>query len=284
MRNAVKNRRPRPAQSWQTGLGGLLVTALLVACAQFAPSAPPTSQSAPATLLIAAAASLQTVLQDIMPLYVQAHPGQTITYHFAASGALQQQIEQGAPGDVLIAAAAKQMDALQAKNLLAAGTRQDLLTNQLVLITPKAAAVALTEFQQLVKPEVQRIAIGEPRTVPAGQYATEVLQNLGILPQVAAKFLLQNTVKAVLAAVETGNVDAGIVYITDAQRSAQVTVVATAEAKLHKPIRYPIAVLQSSQFPNAARQYVEFLQSAPAQALFKQYGFGLASPSGATPP
>jgi molybdate transport system substrate-binding protein len=271
-------------KTWRVGRLSILVAGLLVACNQLAPppqATPPTTTQATApatTLLVAAAASLQKPLQEIAPLYHQAHPRQTINYNFAASGALAQQIEQGAPADIFIAAASKPMQALQAKGLLASGMSQDLLTNQLVLITPKPASVALTDFQQLVRPDVQRIAVGEPRSVPAGQYATEVLQNLGILAQVQSKFVFGNNVKSVLTAVETGDVDAGIVYATDAQGADRVTVVATADAKLHSPMRYPIAVLPSSQLPAESKQYVEFLQGDKATAIFKKYGFGTVKP------
>ena len=269
------------ANYWRVGLLGFLVT-VLVACAQFAPQANPpnTIQSAaiPSTLLIAAAASLQKPLQEITPLYSQANPNQTINYNFAASGALQQQIEQGAPVDIFISAAAKQMKALQEKGLLASSTTENLLTNQLVLIVPKQTSVSLTDFQQLVQPEVKRISIGEPRSAPVGQYATEVLQNLKILEQVQSKFVLGNSVKSVMTAVETGDVDAGIVYTTDAQGSDKVTVVATADERLHSPIRYPIAVLKSSQSIDASNRYVKFLHSDIAKAVFKKYGFGIVQP------
>jgi molybdate transport system substrate-binding protein len=259
-------------------LSSFLVTILLIACTQSQQlqqvSQQPTVQSS--TLLISAAASLDEALQEITPIYTQANSNQTINYNLAASGALQQQIEQGAPADVFISAANKQMDALEKKGLLASGTRKNLLTNQLVLIIPKQASVSLTDFQQLVKPEVKRITVGEPRSVPVGQYATEVLQNLGILEQVQAKFVLGNNVKSVLTAVETGDVDAGIVYITDAKSSDRVTIVTTADERLHSPVRYPIAVLNSSKSVDAAKQYVDFLQSPPAKAVFEKYGFGIA--------
>lgn len=230
------------------------------------------------TLLVAAAASLQNSLQAITPLYTQANPNQTINYNFAASGVLQQQIEQGAPVDVFISAADKQMNALQKKELLKSGIQKNLLTNQLVLVVPKQSSLSLTDFQQLVKPDVKRISIGEPRSVPAGQYATEVLKNLGILKQVQSKFVLGNNVKSVLTAVETGDVDAAIIYITDAKSSDKITIAATAKEQLHSPIRYPIAVLKSSQSPDAAQQYVDFLQSPPAKAVFEKYGFGISKP------
>jgi molybdate transport system substrate-binding protein len=270
---------------WRVGLLGCLLTVFLIACVQLAPPASQSNQpkaTQPATqtstLLVAAAASLQKALQEVTPRYVQANPNKTINYNFAASGALQQQIEQGAPADVFISAAAKQIKALQEKGLLESGTQKNLLTNQLVLIIPKQTSVSLTDFKQLVLPEVKRISVGEPRSVPAGQYATEVLKNLGILEQVQSKFVLGNNVKSVLTAVETGDVDAGIVYITDAKGSDKVTIAATADQNLHAPIVYPIAVLKASKSLDEAKKYVEFLQSDSAKAVFEKYGFGIAKP------
>ncbi len=274
-------------KSWRFRLLSFILTMLLVSCNQItsvpqssrATIQPPAQTSA---ILVSAAASLQKALQEITPLYTQAYtqanPKQTVNYNFAASGALQQQIEQGAPIDVFISAADKQMKALQEKDLLVSETQKNLLTNQLVLITLKQSSISLTDFSQLVKTEVQRISIGEPRTVPAGQYATEVLKNLGILEAVKSKFVLGNNVKSVLTAVETGDVEAGIVYITDAKSSDKVAIAAIADPKLHSSIRYPIAVLKSSKEPNAAKQYVEFLQGNEAKAIFVKYGFGIPAP------
>ncbi len=271
-------------KSWRFGLLSFLAAVLSVASTQFTSIAlqpkwvalqPPAPTS---TLLVAAAASLQNALQEITPLYTRANPGQTVNYNFASSGVLEQQIEQGAPIDVFISAAEKQMSTLQEKGLLVPGTQRNLLTNQLVLITPKQASVSLTDFQQLTKQEVKRIAIGETRTVPAGQYAVEVFGKLGILEQVKPKFVLGNNVKSVLTAVETGDVDAGIVYITDAKSSDKITIAAIAEEKLHSPIRYPIAILKSSKSLDGSGQYVEFLQSKSAKTVFKKYGFGITKP------
>jgi molybdate transport system substrate-binding protein len=262
-------------KSWQIGLLSFSVTVLLIVYSQINSIAfdPPAPTS---TILVAAAASLQKSLQEITPLYTKANPHQTVNYNFAASGALQQQIEQGAPVDVFISAADKQMNALQSKGLLVAATQQELLTNQLVLVVPKQSAISLTNFGQLIKPEVKRISIGEPRSVPAGKYATEVLKNLGVFDRVKSKFVLGNNVRSVLTAVETGDVDAGIVYITDAKSSDKTTIVATADRKLHSPINYQIAVLKSSKSLTGASQYVKFLQSKSATAIFRKYGFGIA--------
>jgi molybdate transport system substrate-binding protein len=266
-------------KSWH-GLLGLVVTILLIVSARFTALQPQQiaaqSPAPTSTILVAAAASLQQALQEVAPIYTTANPSQKVNYNFAASGVLAQQIAQGAPVDVFISAADKPMNTLQSRGLLVAGTQKNLLTNQLVLVAPKTATVPLAGFQQLIKPEVKRLSIGEPRTVPAGQYATEVFKNLGILDRVKSKFVLGNNVKSVLTTVETGDVDAGIVYITDAKSSNKITIVATATEQLHSPIRYPIAVLKSSKSIAGARQYVEFLSSKAGKAVFKKYGFGVA--------
>lgn len=263
-------------KSWRILLLSSFVTLLLIASAQIISTTLPLRSSS--TILVAAAASLQQSLQEVTRLYLMAHPSQIVNYNFGASGALQQQIERGAPVDVYISAADKQMNDLEAKGLVVRQTRTDLLTNQLVLVVPKRSSVSVMNFRQLLQPEVQRIAIGEPRSVPAGQYATQVLKSLGIFDRVKSKFVLGNNVRSVLTAVETGDVDAGIVYITDAKISDRINIVASADSQLHSPIRYPIAVLNSSKSLPAARQYVEFLQTESAKAIFTKYGFGIAKP------
>ena len=286
-------------RTWQVGILGFILSLtmnlLLLGCTPSAPSTTtsssagnisssssspsPQSTSPAIPILVGAAASLQEALKDITPLYVQARAeqkmaSQQVDYNFAASGAIQQQIEQGAPIDVFISAATKQMANLQQKDLLLAGTQRNLLTNQLVLITPQQSSVTLTDFSQLVNPEVTRIAIGEPRTVPAGQYGAEVLKKLGIFEQVESKFVLGNNVKSVLAAVAAGEVEAGIVYLSDAKNSPQVKIASIAAPELHTPIVYPIAILKTSKNPTAAVDYANFLETLPAQKVFEKYGFG----------
>ncbi|AFY74679.1 molybdenum ABC transporter, periplasmic molybdate-binding protein [Synechococcus sp. PCC 7502] len=217
-------------------------------------------------LLVAAAASLQPALQKIDMI----NPVK-VTYNFGSSGSLQQQIEQGAPVDVFISAGIKQMNALEAKDLLS--FKANLLTNQLVLITPKSSPIKLTNFKQLVNENIKRIAIGETRSVPAGQYAKEALESLGIFEQLQPKFVLGNNVRFVLAAVESGEVDAGIVYATDAKGSDKVVISAIADQKLHSPIIYPIGIIKSSKNPQVAKEYVKLLQSPKAQSIFQAYGF-----------
>jgi molybdate transport system substrate-binding protein len=168
------------------------------------------------------------------------------------------------------------MDALQQANLLINDTRQNLLTNRLVLITAKNGVV-LSEFKQLTEAKIKKVAIGEPKSVPVGQYAQEMLSKLGLWQQVLPKLVLGNNVRQVLTFVESGNADAGIVYATDAKASLKVAVRATAAANLHSPIVYPLAVIKSSRNPAAAKAFVEFLGGDRAKIVFQKYGFGIAS-------
>lgn len=255
-------------------LSGFLATLLLAIGFKVLIPVPAKAQST--TLLIGAAASLQNALQQLDPLFESANRGITVNYNFAASGPLQQQIEQGAPIDLFISAANKQMDTLQQKNLIVTDTRRNLLTNSLVLVVPSNSTLQLTNFRQLTDSNIKKISVGEPRSVPAGQYAEEVFKNLGILAQVQPKLVYGNSVRNVLGSVESGNADAGIVYATDAKISNQVKQVATAPSNLHSAIVYPMAVITASRNQQAARTYAQFLKSGQAQAVFTRYGFGIA--------
>ncbi|HEY9649786.1 MAG TPA: molybdate ABC transporter substrate-binding protein [Coleofasciculaceae cyanobacterium] len=234
-----------------------------------------TAQAQPINLTISAAASLKDALQSIQPVYTQQKPNVTLTYNFGASGALQQQIEQGAPVDVFISAAEKQMNALQGKNLLLTDTRNNLLKNTVVLIVPKNST-GISDFKDLSSDKVRKIAIGDPQSVPAGQYGKEVLSSLKLFDPVKTKLVFAKDVRQVLSYVETGNTSAGLVYGTDAKISDKVRVVATAPEDSHSPIIYPVAVLKRSKNPEAAKEFVQFLSSEPAKGVFEQYGFSMA--------
>ena len=255
-------------------LGSLLATIGLAIGLKLVPPVPMSAQST--TLLIAAAASLQDALEELDPIFEQANRV-TVNYNFAASGTLQQQIEQGAPADVFVSAAIKQMDALQQKDLILPETRRNLLTNRLTLVVPSNSTLGLTSFRQLTNANVRKISVGEPRSVPVGQYTEELFTQIGILNQVRSKLVYGNSVRNVLAAVESGNADAGVVYVTDAKISAQVKQVATAPSNLHSPIVYPIAVVKASRNQNAAKTYAQFLTTEQPKQVFRRYGFGIAS-------
>ncbi|AFY89959.1 MULTISPECIES: molybdate ABC transporter substrate-binding protein [Chroococcidiopsis] len=239
----------------------------------------PVVAQANTNLLISAAASLQDALKEAQPLFQKTQPKIEVNYNFGASGALQQQIEQGAPADIFFSAAAKQMNALQDKNLILLDTRRNLLTNRLVLVVSSNSDLKIDKFEQLTDTNIKRIAVGEFRSVPVGQYSEELFKKLGILSQVKPKLVFGNNVRNVLAAVESGNADAGIVYTTDAKLSNKVRVVATAAENLHSPIVYPIAIISSSKNLDAAKEYIQFLTDKQARTVFEKYGFGIAKAS-----
>ncbi|EKV00079.1 molybdenum ABC transporter, periplasmic molybdate-binding protein [Leptolyngbya sp. PCC 7375] len=225
------------------------------------------------TLTISAAASLQDALEKIISPFTEAHPDIAIDYNFASSGALQRQIEQGAPADIFFAAASKQMDALSDKGLILPDSRQDLVANRLALVTAIDSALDITDIAELKTTDVNSIAVGEFRSVPAGQYAQQAFQQLELLDTLQSKFVFSNNVRSVLAAVESGNVELGIVYATDAALSRQVKVLATVPEEFHLPIVYPIAIVSNSAQPAAAQRFIDFLTTETAQTMFTEFGF-----------
>jgi molybdate transport system substrate-binding protein len=241
-------------------------------------SSPGSNTSAsPTSLTISAAASLKDAMDDIKTLYTPQNLNTNLSINYASSGALQQQIEQGAPVDIFISAAEKQMNALENKGLLLDGTRENLLKNEMVLIEP-ANAQAVTDFKDLTSERVKKIALGEPKSVPAGQYAQEVLTSLKLIDKIKPKVVYASNVRQVLNYVETGNVDAGLVYSSDAKSSNKIKVVKEAPEETHSPIVYPIAVLKSSKNPDAAKDLIQFLTTnEQAKSTFEKWGFSLAN-------
>lgn len=229
-------------------------------------------QSSSTEIVISAASSMQNVLKKLETLYRQQYPQAKITFNFGSSGSLQHQIEQGAPIDVFISAAPQQMNRLTKKGLLLVETRRNLVENQMVLVVPKDS-LAANDFADLSKKSVKQVALGEPNSVPAGHYAKEILTNINLNDHVQSKAVYGKDVRQVLNYVATGNVDAGIVYYTDAVNNKQVKIVATAPDTVHSPIVYPVAVVKDSNKHQAAKQLLQFLSTPEAQAIFKQYGF-----------
>lgn len=240
-------------------------------------SVSPEVSEEPFELTIAAAASLTDVSAEIAQAYKAIAPNVTLTFAYGASGALQTQIEQGAPVDVFIPAAQKQMDALEEQSLLLDGSRINLLENKVVLIVPADSALGLTGFDGLASDDVKIVAMGDPASVPAGQYAQEVLTSLGIKDRVEAKANFGTDVRQVLTWVEGGEVDAGIVYATDAATTDKVSVICEAPADSVKQIIYPVAILKESKLAQHAQSFIDFLQSDTCAALFDKYGFDMAA-------
>jgi molybdate transport system substrate-binding protein len=223
-------------------------------------------------LTLSAAISLKDALDKVAQAYRADRPDTVIHFNLGASGTLQRQIERGAPVDIFISASEDQMNSLESKGLLLPGTRRDLVKNTVVLIVPKGKT-GISSFQDLARPEVKVIAIGEPQTVPAGKYAQEVLTHFRLYDQLKPRLVLGKDVRQVLTYVITGNADAGIVYATDAMTTPEVTVVATAPEDSHSPVIYPVAILKSSKETDEAKRFLDFLAGTKAKDVFKKYGF-----------
>ncbi len=249
----------------------LLLSSLLFGCSETGASKV-TGTEAASTVTVSAATSLKAACNDIKQLYQQEHPATKVIYNFGAAGSLQQQIEQGAPVDIFISASNKQMNALEKKGLIATDTRKKLLQNRLVLVTQKDNT-KVKDFQDLTENSIQKIAIGEPKTVPAGQYALETLTSLGIVDIVKPKSVFAKDVLQVLNYVENGDVDAGFIYATDARKSNQLRVVKMVANRLHSPIVYPLAILKNSQGSKPVKNFSQFLSSQKANTIFQKYGF-----------
>jgi molybdate transport system substrate-binding protein len=257
---------------------GILSSMLLAGCNSpqtIQPDHSTPERSSTTELTVSAAASLQDVMKAIKPLYEEAYPDREIVYNFASSGSLQRQIEQGAPVDVFISAAINKMDTLEEKDLIVTETRRDLLKNQMVLVTEEGnkANLNITDFQDLTTDQVNLIALGEPESVPAGKYAQEVLVSFNIADKVNSKAVYGKDVRQVLNYVATGNVEAGIVYRTDAQVSDNVEIIAVAPEESHSPVIYPVAVIKDSDTPEVGKELIEFFTTDEAQAVFEEYGF-----------
>ena len=225
------------------------------------------------TLTISAAASLKEVMTDIKTEYEKTYPSDKIIFNFGGSGALQKQIENGAPVDVFISAATKQMNELVSKNLILPNSNFILLENSVVLIKPKNSKLKVSYFNDLTKADIKKIAIGEVSSVPVGQYSMEIFNNLKINDKISNKLIYGKDVLSVLSWVESDNVDLGIVYKTDAISSTKVIIVANAPANSHKPVEYPIGIVKDSKNIAKSQQFIKFLKSSKAKALFKKYGF-----------
>lgn len=231
------------------------------------------SRNQPVELTVSAAVSLKDALTEIQKNYQAKYPNIKISYNLGGSGSLQKQIEEGAPVDVFISAAAKQMDDLANKNLIKKETRKNLVENQLVLIVPQSSTLQVSKFEDLIKREVKQFAMGAPESVPAGQYTQQVLKKLGVYSEVQPKTVLAKDVRTVLAYVETGNVDAGAVYKTDATTSSKVKIAAAAPAGTHELIVYPMAVLAATKEVKASAEFMSYLAGEESKIVFEKYGF-----------
>lgn len=231
-------------------------------------------------ILVAAAASLKNAYEDkLIPMFEEANPGVIVKGTYDSSGKLQTQIEEGLDADVFMSAATKQMKALDEEGMIASDTITDLLENKIVLIVPAGNEKKLEKFEDIEKAD--SIALGDPASVPAGQYSEEALTNLGIWDKIQDKVSFGTNVTEVLNQVAAASADAGIVYATDAASMAdKVEVVAEApEGSLSKKVIYPVAVVKGTAHEEVAKEFVAFLQTDKAITVFEDYGFSSAQQS-----
>lgn len=240
----------------------IITTALLIASLSIACFA-----GEKTTLTISVAASLKDVLTEASTLYKKSHSALDINFNFGASGALSQQIENGAHVDIFISASKKFVDKLQAVNLVTSENIKTLTSTKVVLVTP-LDNLTIKNFKDLTKPEVKMIAMGEPASVPAGQYGMEVLSYYQIADQLKSKLVYGKDVRSVLNYVALGNADAGIVYYADAISSDKVKITEISPDNAHTPVKYISAILANQQ---ESRSFITFLVNQPE--LFKKYGF-----------
>ncbi|GLC87007.1 molybdate ABC transporter substrate-binding protein [Lysinibacillus piscis] len=249
----------------------LFILAILIVGCSSPSSDSPVKETKSVELTISAAASLQESLEALKASYEKEHATIKITYNFGGSGALQQQIIQGAPVDLFFSAAENKFNELVDKGLIDEKQGTKLLANELVLVVPAGNEQNIQSFKDLK--QAQHIALGTPETVPAGQYGVESLKNMGLWNDLEAKVVYTKDVRQVLTYTETGNVEAGLVYKTDALISDKVTVIATAPADTHAPIIYPVGILKDSKHTAEAEAFYQYLQSEEALKTFEKYGF-----------
>jgi molybdate transport system substrate-binding protein len=247
-----------------TAIGLVLVFAVLSGCT--------TDKQKPIELSVFAAISLTDALGEIGTAFT-AESGVKVYYNFAASTTLQRQLEKGASADVFISASPRQVVALEANGLLEAESRQNLLTNRLVLVSDDTAGISVETPTNLAAPEISRIAIGHPSIVPAGAYAKEALTHFGLWETLHPKLIFGADVRATLAYVTSGNVDIAIVYKTDTTLSHHIKVLYQMPAEAYTPIIYPAVVMKSSPRKQLARRFMTYLHSMKSGEIFEKHGF-----------
>lgn len=222
------------------------------------------------TITVSAAASLVDALEEVSERFNEKYPDVQVDFNFGGSGALTQQIFQGAPADLFFSANESHFEEVVEEGYIDGGNTVDLLRNEIVLVVPEGSS-AVTSFDDLENAD--SIGLGNPQSVPAGEYSMEAFENMDIMEEIESKFIFATDVRQVLNYVETENVDAGVVYHTDALTSDGIEVVDTAPEDSHSPVVYPLGTLNGTDNPKAQRAFYEFVQSEEAGEVFNEYGF-----------
>lgn len=226
-------------------------------------------------LTVSAAASMTDALKEIQMAYETKYPNIKLNFNFGASGALQQQIEQGAPADLFLSAATKNMKALVDKQLIDANQQKNVLSNELVAVVSTDGQTAVDGFADLSNSDVKNIAIGIPESVPAGGYAKEALTSVNLWDSLQSKMVQAKDVRQVLQYVETGNSDVGFVYRTDALTSDKVKIAFAVDPNTYTPVEYPIGIVKATKHSKEAEDFYTYLQTQEALDVFIKYGFSV---------
>lgn len=232
------------------------------------------AESAESTITVSAAASLTDALNDIAELFNEVQPDVQVDYNFGGSGALIQQIQQGAPADLFLSANETHFDTAIEEGYIDEENSVDLLMNELVLVVPEGSDV-VSSLDDLTNEGTEQIAIGTPESVPAGEYSVETFESMGIYEELESKFIYAEDVRQVLNYVETENVDAGLVYRTDALTSDSVEIVDAAPEDAHAPLVYPAGMLNETENEAAQQAFYDFIQGEEASEVFTDYGFNV---------
>jgi molybdate transport system substrate-binding protein len=225
-------------------------------------------------MTLSVAISLKDAIEELGRGFTAAHPGVTLRYNFGASGDLQKQIEAGAPVDVFLSAAQRQMDELEKKNLIVVATRRAVARNVLTVVGPADSRVDLARAGDLLEAPVGKIAVGNPKSVPAGQYAEESLRALGLWDRLLPKLVFAENVRQVLDYVARGEVEAGFVYTTDAAtRTRGVKEAFRPPEDTYRPVIYPGAVVAASKQQALGRAFLELLESPRGRTVLGRFGF-----------
>ena len=225
-------------------------------------------------LTLSVAISMKEAVEELGRRFTQSRPGVVLRYNFGASGELQKQIEAGAPVDLFVSAAQRQMDELEKKGLIVPATRRVFARNVLTVIKPADSNVDIAKPADLLGPKVTRIVIGNPRTVPVGQYAEESLRALGLWERLQARIVLAENVRQALDYVARGEVEAGIVYTTDAAvRSREVKESFRLPEDTYRPVTYPVAVIKDARHAALAGAFIDLLVSTEGRQVLGRHGF-----------
>ncbi|WP_336077569.1 molybdate ABC transporter substrate-binding protein [Paenibacillus sp. 203] len=224
-------------------------------------------------LTISAAASLTDALKEIQHSYESTHTDIKLNFNFGGSGALEKQIEQGAPSDLFLSASTKNMKSLVDQQLIDTKKQKTWLTNELVVVIPADGTMNIASVTDLTKKEVKKVAIGIPESVPAGNYAQEALTKAKLWDTLQSKLVQAKDVRQVLQYVETGNADVGFVYKTDALTSQKAKIAFEVNPKTYSPVEYPIGIVKATKHIQEAEDFYAYLQSQESLNIMDKYGF-----------